>query len=139
MPDIYLKFANPLLHCSLEDVPLLKVFKEAIGRTLNLIHHHSNPDFVKAIHHVSYWCVEFDEVYKFPLREIGFDQNNYPLVAMPWGENYGYWTDYEMTVDDFKTAFKVSIIDYETFNECWKKFENLNNNNAPLNLSQQQF
>jgi hypothetical protein len=41
-------------------------------------------------------------------------------MKMPNKENYGYWTDNSLRLDDFKQHFNVSEINKESFELHWK-------------------
>jgi len=55
-----------------------------------------------------------------PEREIGLDSNRKAIMKMPDNRNYGYWTDNNLRLDDFKTLFAAAPIASETFNQYWE-------------------
>ena len=82
-----------------------------------------NPDFENQIDNVQHWLVECDKETGVPQREIGLDREGRVLMKMPFNDNYGYWTDNNMLLDDFREHFKVSEITQEEFNRQWTLFE----------------
>lgn len=40
-------------------------------------------------------------------------------MKMPFGENYGYWTDNDLTAGGFERLFEVTYITKELFDEKW--------------------
>ncbi|MBL7922080.1 MAG: hypothetical protein JNJ40_17325 [Bacteroidia bacterium] len=57
-----------------------------------------------------------------PTREIGKDINGKIILIMPWRDNYGYWTDNNITIDYFKDHFKATNIDKSEFEMNWDAF-----------------
>jgi len=78
----------------------------------------ANPDFERLHGSVRKWWVEVDEE-GVPQRELGFDQSGRAIVAGPFGENFGFWTDSNMkfTVDEHQP------IAAERFEAAWRAFE----------------
>lgn len=85
-----------------------------------------NSDFDDLIGDVAEWQLEIDPNSKLPSRELGKDINGKIILIMPWLENYGYWTDNEITLDYFKEHFKANSIDKSEFNENWNTFSTSN-------------
>ncbi len=85
----------------------------------------ANPDFENKIDVVEYWLVECDKESGIPQREIGLDQQGQVIMKMPFKDNYGYWTDNNLLLDDFKKHFKVSEITQEAFEQRWTLFDKL--------------
>lgn len=86
----------------------------------------SNPDFENKIDAVATWLIEFEADSYFPDREIGLDSADNPIMIMPWKKNYGYWTDNDLTIEDFRARFKCIDISREEFQKCWKIFDKNN-------------
>lgn len=80
----------------------------------------ANPDFDGKIDEVTQWLLEF--VDDLPNREIGLNANGDVIVKMPDERNYGYWTDNNLTLPDFRQHFDVTEIPKEHFRELWKSF-----------------
>jgi hypothetical protein len=55
----------------------------------------ANPDVDLQVLAVARWWIEVDNE-GVPIREVGFDDAGAPIVATPFGENYGFWTDSDM-------------------------------------------
>lgn len=81
----------------------------------------ANPDYENKIDLVSDWLLEFRSDNSTPNREIGLDNHKKVLVKMPHKENYGYWTDNTMTLNDFKNSFETKKIPQEFFELKWKE------------------
>lgn len=79
----------------------------------------ANPDFEEKIDAVETWLVECDTETGIPEREIGLDKESKVIVKMPFKENYGYWTDNNLLLNDFNKNFVVSEINKETFEKNW--------------------
>ena len=80
----------------------------------------ANPDFEKDLGIVDRWLLEFDSKSSLPNREIGMC-GNVVIMKMPFRENYGYWTDNNLTYQDFITNFISSPITADFFEENWDK------------------
>jgi hypothetical protein len=46
-------------------------------------------------------------------------------MKMPLKDNYGYWSDNNLLLDNFKEHFKVSEITKEAFEQQWTLFDNM--------------
>lgn len=86
----------------------------------------ANPGFDKIAGDVAEWQLEIHSVDKIAIREIGIDINKRVIVIMPWGDNYGSWTDNEMTLDEYRNQYEVVDIDKSEFNKNWDWFAKLN-------------
>jgi len=47
-------------------------------------------------------------------------------MIMPWKDNYGYWTDNNITLDYFKEQFQAVSIDKVEFEKLWDRFMEVN-------------
>ncbi|MEO6542082.1 MAG: hypothetical protein ABIN74_13850 [Ferruginibacter sp.] len=83
----------------------------------------ANPDFENKIDNVSYWLIEFENEHEYPSREIGLDTSKKPIMIMPWQKNYGYWTDNNLLLKDFRAHFETVDITKEEFETNWNLFE----------------
>src|SRR5690349_16007410 len=61
----------------------------------------ANPDFESKIEEVQHWLVECNTESGIPLREVGLNANGQVILKMPFKDNYGYWTDNNLLLDDF--------------------------------------
>jgi hypothetical protein len=84
----------------------------------------ANPNFENQIEKVNAWLLEFEKEDNCPVREIGLDILGKPIMIMPWKENYGYWTDNNLSFEDFKKHFRTENSNSEEFEIYWKRFEN---------------
>jgi len=78
----------------------------------------ANPDFEALYPDIVVWYVEVDEsgVVK---RELALDSSGEPIMAGPWHQNRGFWTD---SPERFPIE-EASPIDRQTFEACWKTFQ----------------
>ena len=82
-----------------------------------------NPDFDKIMHTVASWYIEYDTEGDYPNREVGFDSENKPIMAMPTDRNYGYWTDNNLKLEDFLNSFNPESITKQEFEDAWNSIE----------------
>jgi hypothetical protein len=119
-----IQFAVPVYK---EDAENDSAFKRSIKKlvigVLTRIIPAQNPDFDNTIGNVAKWLVECDKETGTPQREIGLDNEGRVLMKMPFKKNYGYWTDNNMLLDDFRKHFEVSEITKEEFERQWALFE----------------
>jgi len=108
-----------------KDGLLTSSFKKAIVSILTSIIPKANPDFDDKIDKVRYWLLECDSGSGIPEREIGIDDQGRVILKMPYRNNYGYWTDNNLTLNDFKTTFATSEISRESFDKEWELFDKL--------------
>lgn len=82
----------------------------------------ANPDFDKKIDMVGTWLIEFENDSYYPNREIGLDGDGKTIMIMPWEKNYGYWTDNNLVIENFRNNFKTVNITREEFEKHWNSF-----------------
>jgi len=82
----------------------------------------ANPDFENKIGEVAFWLIEFENDSYYPNREIGLDSSGKTIMIMPWEKNYGYWTDNNLVIENFKTNFETIYINKEEFEKYWNSF-----------------
>ena len=70
----------------------------------------SNPIQSKLIDKVEYWMIEFEILSGNPIREIGLDINKNVIVKFPFKNDYGYWLDNNLTLNDFIAKFETKEI-----------------------------
>jgi hypothetical protein len=127
MEQIYLRFKIDTGTKKTNDKPktwLTKAFEKSVNKVLKTILPNANPDFDDKIDDVDEWLVEINEETAMPEREIGINNNGQTIMVMPFGKNYGYWTDNNLKLDDFVELFKAKRIAGKEFNDRWDKFEN---------------
>lgn len=100
-------------------------FKTLLWEFLSTIFPKANPDFENQIQNINIWLIEFD-VNGIPEREIGLDKDEKVVMIMPWKDNYGYWTDTNFNLKDFKNGFNYLQIAEAYFENAWNQFESNN-------------
>jgi hypothetical protein len=119
MSNTYIKFRYP--DSKVKKVPenigkrLAKVVLESIAPI-------ANPDFEKKIDKVAFWLIEFENDSYYANREIGLDSSGKTIMIMPWEKNYGYWTDNNLVIENFRTNFETININKEEFEKYWNSF-----------------
>jgi len=96
--------------------------KGLLARILTKIFPSANPDFEDKIAEVQYWLLELDSETGNPKREIGLNKERQAILKMPFKRNYGYWTDSNVTLNEFKKSSDVSEISKDSFEEMWEQF-----------------
>ena len=82
----------------------------------------ANPDFENKIGEVAFWLIEFENDSYYPNREIGLDSSGKTIMIMPWKKNYGYWTDNNLVIENFRVHFETINIAREEFEKYWDSF-----------------
>ncbi|WP_299126389.1 hypothetical protein [uncultured Winogradskyella sp.] len=120
----YIQFKVPKReHNSEPDGIIKRNIKKVVIGILSSIVPKGNPDFEDKIDLVETWIVELDNETGIPEREIGMDKNGRVIIKMPFNDNYGYWTDNNLKLEDFKSHFDTSEIGRDTFENYWSLFE----------------
>ncbi|MGG5487101.1 hypothetical protein [Gaetbulibacter sp. PBL-D1] len=120
----YIQFKVPKNeHTSEPDGAVKRNIKKAIIGILSSIIPKGNPDFENKIGLVETWIVEFENETEIPEREIGMDKDGRIIVKMPFKNNYGYWTDNNLLLPDFKKHFETTEISQDSFENYWSLFE----------------
>ena len=123
MSNTYIKFKCP--NSGTQKTPD-NIGKRLIKTVLTSILPIANPDFENKITDASFWLIEFEADSYYPNREIGLDIQGNPIMIMPWRKNYGYWTDNNLVLKDFRSHFETVDISKEEFEKAWKLFESEN-------------
>ena len=120
---IYLKFKNPQNLNSPNDKKAIfdGIIFSGIANLLSRIIPRSNPHFENLIESVKFWMVEFDEESGIPQREIGIDAEEKAIIKMPDEINYGYWTDNNLLLSDFKSQFDTVELKENEFLDFWNQ------------------
>ena len=108
-----------------EDGLIKSLLKKVLFGILAKIIPKANPDFDNKIKEVQYWLIECDNETGIPEREIGLDKAGQVIIKMPYKDNYGYWTDNNLLLNDFKEHFVVSEISKDSFEESWELFDKI--------------
>ena len=86
----------------------------------------ANPAFDGKIGEVKEWILEVDDEEGTPIREIGLDERGVPVMIMPWKDNYGFWTDSPVKVDQLAKSTEMIFSDKEEFERHWNEFDTRN-------------
>jgi hypothetical protein len=118
----YIKFKLPenITETEKEGILMLNFWK-IIEYVLRKIIPESNPNYGKFIDKVEYWLIECEIESGIPVREIGIDKNENIILKMPYKNDYGYWTDEDLLLNDFVEKFNAIEIGKNDFEENWKK------------------
>jgi hypothetical protein len=128
MKTTYIQFDAPKNDShSAKDGLIKSSLKKALVGILTKIIPKANPDFDDKIDEVQYWLVECDNETGTPEREIGLDKEGRVILKMPFNDNYGYWTDNNLFLKDFKEHFVVSEISKDSFEKYWELFDKISN------------
>jgi len=128
MKTTYIQFDAPKNDSQTAKDGLIKSsLKKVLVGTLTTIIPKANPDFDDKIDEVQYWLVECDNETGIPEREIGLDKEGRVILKMPYRDNYGYWTDNNLLLNDFKEHFIVSEISKDSFERSWELFDKISN------------
>lgn len=113
---IYFKF-NCLIPKSENKYSFLENF---LDKVFSLIIPKANPDFDGKYQNVSCWYIEYDDINNYSNREIGLDEEGTVIVKGPYGKNLGFWTDTDLTLDDYK-KFNIEMITIDEFEKFWEQ------------------
>jgi hypothetical protein len=122
---VYIKFNDPKGEPSPQQGRLKRTIENAAVKILTTIIPKANPDFEHLLDKVDYWKIEFSKTQNATWREIGFAKDGVSIVAMPFEDNYGFWTDNQLTLDDYET-FDPTLITKDEFDNDWTDFEKKN-------------
>ena len=124
METVYIQFEiKEDVKESKKEIFFKKRFKKALIKILKTFIPLANPDFDNKIGNVKYWLVECNLKDGTPQREIGLNKQNQVIMKMPFKDNYGYWTDNNLLLNDFRKHFQVIEITKEIFEHQWKQLE----------------
>jgi hypothetical protein len=101
------------------------LFKKTLVSILSKIIPIANPDFESKIPDVKCWLVECDSLTGIPEREIGLDKEGQVILKMPHKNNYGFWTDNNLLLNDFKEHFVTAEISKASFEQQWDLFDRM--------------
>jgi hypothetical protein len=118
---VWLRFNDPKTNIEPERKGLTDLLLAGIGNALTLIIPQQNPDFDRLIDNVAYWMIEYDKTGDETIRELGFDQHDNVILAMPLDRNYGYWTDNQLKLSDYDRFNPIPLTEKE-FDTAWLKF-----------------
>ena len=101
---------------------LAKTVENSLTKILTTIIPKANPDFEVKIQNVRQWILEVNEDEGTPEREIGLDDKGNVMMIMPWQDNYGFWTDSSVQVDELAKSSDMTFGDKEEFERLWDSF-----------------
>lgn len=100
---------------------IVRTLVNSISRIVQTIIPNANPDFDDKIDFVKEWILEVNEADDRPTREIGLDDTGKAIAIMPWMDNYGFWTDSNVTVSDILIS-GIAVTKSE-FEQLWRDFQ----------------
>lgn len=98
-----------------------KGMMQALSSILSFVLPHSNPDFEKRYDQVHTWYIEYDEEKNLTNREVGTNENGDVIVKGPYRKNLGFWTNEDLTLEQYQQHFDITTISHEQFTELWKE------------------
>ena len=126
MGQVYIKFkTDDIITSSGQRTEswLKRTIENSLTKILTTIIPKANPDFDGKITNVKQWILEVDEEDGTPEREIGLDDNGKVMMIMPWKDNYGFWTDSPVQIDELAKTQETNFVDKEEFERLWTEFE----------------
>jgi hypothetical protein len=121
MKYLEFRFTNSLVKHDEKKNLFTNIFFYILEFILNKIVPKSNTLQGSLIDKVEYWMIEFEIKSGDPIREIGLDINKNVIVKFPFKNDYGYWLDNNLTLNDFIAKFKTKEIKQTDFEENWMK------------------
>jgi hypothetical protein len=121
MKYLEFRFTNSLVKHDEKENLFTNIFFYMLEFILNKIVPKSNPLQGSHIDKVEYWMIEFEIKSGDPIREIGLDINKNVIVKFPFKNDYGYWLDNNLTLNDFIAKFETKEIKQTDFEENWMK------------------
>lgn len=80
----------------------------------------TNPTLEHNISYVKQWYIEYDDIEEYTNREVGVTENGLVVFKAPFEENWGYWCDNDMTIDDYRNL-GIHTISKEVFEKLWNE------------------
>ena len=114
----YFKFIDKF-NVKIEQPTKESFVEKILWRILPSIIPRANPDFDRLYDKVITWYIEYDDINNITNREIGVDKNGIVIVKGPFGKNLGFWTDEDLTIEQYDTNFKIEYIKQDEFEKLW--------------------
>ena len=105
----YISWISPLERDAPPESKHTMLFFGMLGGVLRMVLPQANADYDHKISTVGHWWIELDDD-GIPQREIGFDCDDVPIMAMPEGRNYGYITDSNVTFEHHENDAAVEAM-----------------------------
>lgn len=96
------------------------LWEKIIDWLLNHFMPMANPTLDKNLDYVKEWYLEYDDVEEYTNREVGVAENGLVVFKAPFEENWGYWCDNDMTMDDYRNL-NIHAISKEVFEKLWNE------------------
>ena len=77
------------------------LWEKIIDWLLNHFMPMANPTLEENLGYVKEWYLQYDDVEEYTNREVGVAENGLVVFKAPFEENWGYWCDNDMTMDDY--------------------------------------
>ena len=117
---VYFKFIDPSYKAQ-KGVERKKGISQALSCILSFLLPHANPDFEKRYDDVHTWYIEYDEEKNFTNREVATNENGEVIVKGPYRKNLGFWTNEDLTLEQYQQRFDVVTIPHELFTKLWEE------------------
>lgn len=101
-------------------VPKATFWEKIIDRLLSHFVPMANPTLEENLGYVKEWYLEYDDVEEYTNREVGVAENGLVVFKAPFEENWGYWCDNDMTMDDYRNL-NIHAISKEAFEKFWNE------------------
>ena len=95
-------------------------WEKIIDRLLSHFVPMANPTLEENLGYVKEWYLEYDDVEEYTNREVGVGENGLVVFKAPFEENWGYWCDNDMTMDDYRNL-NIHAISKEAFEKLWNE------------------
>ena len=100
-----------------------KITNKLLTHLVKLLTHlvpKANPTLEENLDYVKEWYIEYDDVEEYTNREVGVAGNGMVVFKAPFEENWGYWCDNDMTMDDYQNL-NIHAISKEAFEKLWNE------------------
>ena len=126
---LFYKLNEKMLYFKLEYqysiAPKATFWEKIIDRLLSHFVPMANPTLEENLGYVKEWYIEYDDVEEYTNREVGVAENGLVVFKAPFEENWGYWCDNDMTMDDYRNL-NIHAISKEAFEKLWNEEVQLN-------------
>ena len=124
LKETFWKVGDKMLYFKLEYqysiVQKATFWEKIIDRLLSHFVPMANPTLEENLGYVKEWYLEYDDVEEYTNREVGVAENGLVVFKAPFEENWGYWCDNDMTMDDYRNL-NIHSISKEAFEKLWNE------------------